>query len=138
MLTRMATMDLFLCTNRKPSPYLRSESGSSGGILPGNDMAGAKGLVEDPKSLHRGRDARDCWDEVSQDVKDAPVEVAIYRTEVVLKSLNPVWEEVAIPLENLCPSKHPYDDLFTIECWDFDELSDPDLIGKVRTTVCFI
>jgi hypothetical protein len=38
-------------------------------------------------------------------------------------------------LENLCPSKHPYDDLFTIECWDFDETSDPKLIGKVRTTV---
>jgi hypothetical protein len=123
-------------TCRKPTPRGGSEMEVTGrDSLPINGMLAEKGLVEDPKRVHRGKDARNCWDELSEEAKSAAIEVAIYRTEVVFKTLSPVWEEVTMLLENLCPSKHPYDDVFTIECWDFDETSDPKLIGKVRTTV---
>jgi hypothetical protein len=60
---------------------------------------------------------------------------AVYRTEVVVDTLDPTWEEIVMPLESLCLEKHAPNDAFVIECWDYDKVSAPDLIGSVRTSI---
>jgi hypothetical protein len=54
----------------------------------------------------------------------------VYKTEFVPKNLNPKWETFEVSLEKLCGNASLSDAEFIIECWDYDALSNDDIIGK--------
>ena len=61
----------------------------------------------DPESLHKGMNARHMWEEVEGDGLEDSGNAAVYRTEVIMRCLDPEWEEMLLLLRNLCPSKRP-------------------------------
>lgn len=57
----------------------------------------------------------------------------VYKTEVVMNNLNPVWAPVVASLQQLS-NGDPYRPLL-IECFDWDSDGSHDLIGSVQTSV---
>ena len=51
--------------------------------------------------------ARHMWEEVEGDGLEDSGNAAVYRTEVIMRCLDPEWEEMLLLLRNLCPSKRP-------------------------------
>jgi len=58
----------------------------------------------------------------------------VFKSEVIMKNLNPVWKQCSIPVSKLCPNSM-IDDQIKIAVWDWDQLTAHDLIGTVTTTV---
>jgi voltage-gated sodium channel len=60
-----------------------------------------------------------------------PMEV--WKTEVIINDLNPLWKPFAVDMHKLCDSD--LDARFMIECWDQDVMTKGDMIGWITTTV---
>jgi len=70
--------------------------------------------------------------EFSRQVTDGSWQV-VYKTEVVKNNLNPQWRPISIKAQKLCAGQ--LDRQIKIDCYDFDEGSDHDLIGSATTSV---
>jgi len=129
--------DPYLVLRRATSAqHIRTDDGTQMGADAGQSPCDARdGGSVDPASLHRGTSSRNMLAEVADGGVTGLSGVAVYRTEVIARCLEPEWEEFVLRLQNLCPSKRPLEDAFLIECWDYDHDSAPDLIGSVRTTM---
>lgn len=58
---------------------------------------------------------------------------AVYRTETIMKTLNPAWRPFTLPAQRLCNGDQDRPILF--ECFDWNKRSPPELIGRVQTTL---
>lgn len=65
--------------------------------------------------------------------REAEMWVPVYKTEVVINSLNPSWQPINITLQQLCNGD--LDRPLLIECLDFDLHGSHPLIGTTRTTL---
>jgi len=57
----------------------------------------------------------------------------IYRSEVIMKTLNPTWEPFSISVWSLCSGD--YLQKLRIECYDWDKIGSDDFIGSFSTTL---
>ncbi len=58
---------------------------------------------------------------------------AVHKTETVKHSLNPVWRPFNIRVQTLCNGS--YDRTLKIDCYDFDDGSNDQLIGSFTTSL---
>lgn len=58
---------------------------------------------------------------------------AVYRTETIMKTLNPSWRPFTLPAQRLCNGDQDRPILF--ECFDWNKRSPPELIGTAQTTM---
>ncbi|KAK3608098.1 hypothetical protein CHS0354_004755 [Potamilus streckersoni] len=57
----------------------------------------------------------------------------VHRTEVIKKTLNPIWRPFTIPIRSLCNGD--YDRALKIECYDWNADGGHEFIGEFTTTV---
>lgn len=60
--------------------------------------------------------------------------IVAYRSETIMKSLNPKWKPVTLPLAKLTPTGNLSTRLL-LEVWDYDKITEHDLIGTAQCTV---
>lgn len=59
--------------------------------------------------------------------------VPTHKTEVIKKTLNPVWKPIVVPARILCSGDHSRS--IKIECYDWDSDGSHDLIGECYTSL---
>lgn len=59
--------------------------------------------------------------------------VQTFKSEVLKKTLNPVWKPMIVPARTLCAGDH--NQSIKIECYDWDKDTEHDLIGVCYTTL---
>ena len=64
---------------------------------------------------------------------DASTYLPVHKTEVIKKTLNPVWKPIVIPARILCGGDHNRS--IKIECYDWDSDGGHDLIGECYTNL---
>ena len=81
------------------------------------------GTKLDKKDLFGKSDPYLIFNQVKADGKRYPV----YKTEIIKKTLNPIWKEFTISLQKLCNGE--LDRPLFVECYDWDSIGKDDLIG---------
>ena len=64
---------------------------------------------------------------------DSSQYLAAHKTEVIKKTLNPVWKPIVVPARTLCSGDHNRS--IKIECYDWDSDGSHDLIGECYTNL---
>ncbi|XP_066950988.1 copine-8-like isoform X1 [Macrobrachium rosenbergii] len=64
---------------------------------------------------------------------DASNYLPVHKTEVIKKTLNPVWKPIIVPARTLCAGDHNRS--IKIECYDWDSDGGHDLIGECYTNL---
>ena len=60
----------------------------------------------------------------------------IFRSRTKTRTLNPEWSPCLLPLhENVCGFEHQVDRLLLVQVFDYDSVTDHDLIGEFTTSV---
>ncbi|XP_063850342.1 copine-8-like isoform X3 [Scylla paramamosain] len=64
---------------------------------------------------------------------DSSQYLPVHKTEVIKKTLNPVWKPIVVPARTLCAGDHGRS--IKIECYDWDSDGSHDLIGECYTNL---
>ena len=59
--------------------------------------------------------------------------LTIWKSEVIMKNLNPRWEQVTLPIQQLCSGE--YDRALRISCFDWDSDGSTTLIGCTESSI---
>lgn len=59
--------------------------------------------------------------------------IQVYKTETKMKTLNPKFKKMEIPLRDLCNGDHQT--TFVVKCFDWNKSGSPDLIGQFSTSI---